>query len=48
LVAIGEIGDERVVGVVRGAGADCVAVIGAVTEVEDVKVAVDNLNEAMR
>jgi hypothetical protein len=27
--------------------ADCVAVIGAVMEVEDVKVAVDNLNEAM-
>jgi thiamine-phosphate diphosphorylase len=47
LVAIGGIGDERVAGVVRGAGADCVAVIGAVTQVKDVKAAVDKLNEAM-
>eukprot|EP00569_Conticribra_weissflogii_P006999 CAMPEP_0171337412 /NCGR_PEP_ID=MMETSP0878-20121228/6672_1 /TAXON_ID=67004 /ORGANISM="Thalassiosira weissflogii, Strain CCMP1336" /LENGTH=638 /DNA_ID=CAMNT_0011839031 /DNA_START=1 /DNA_END=1917 /DNA_ORIENTATION=- len=47
LVAIGGIGDANVAKVVRGAGADCAAVIGAVTKVDDVAAAVTNLNEAM-
>ena len=47
LVAIGGISDENVAKVVREAGADCVAVIGAVTKADNVNEAVAALNEAM-
>ena len=47
LVAIGGIGNADVAKVVRGAGAECAAVIGAVTKVEDVAAAVKDLNDAM-
>ncbi|KAL7470380.1 hypothetical protein ACHAXS_010598 [Conticribra weissflogii] len=47
LVAIGGIADAKVAKIVRGAGAECVAVIGAVTKVDDVAAAVKDLNEAM-
>jgi len=47
LVAIGGIGNAAVARFVRGAGAECVAVIGAVTKAEDVDKAVEDLNDAM-
>ncbi len=47
LVAIGGIGNSDVARAVRDAGADCVAVIGAVTKADDVDKAVTDLNEAM-
>ncbi len=47
LVAIGGIGDAHTAKKVREAGADCAAVIGAVTTAEDVTKAVESLNEAM-
>ncbi|KAL3764364.1 hypothetical protein ACHAWU_006002 [Discostella pseudostelligera] len=47
LVAIGGIGNAQLAKSVREAGADCVAVIGAVTGAEDVDKAVDALNKAM-
>lgn len=47
LVAIGGIGNAQLAKSVREAGADCVAVIGAVTGAEDVDEAVDALNKAM-
>jgi len=47
LVAIGGIHDEKLAREVRAAGADCVAVIGAVTTVESVESAVSSLCEAM-
>ena len=47
LVAIGGIGDANVARIVREAGAECVAVIGAVTKSEDVDKAVEHLNNAM-
>lgn len=46
-VAIGGIGDAETARLVRKAGADCVAVIGAVTQVDDVVSAVAELNNAM-
>ncbi len=47
LVAIGGIGDAYTAKRVREAGADCAAIIGAVTTAEDVTNAVEALNEAM-
>lgn len=47
LVAIGGISDDAIAKAVRGAGADCVAVIGAVTGAVDVELAVKKLNAAM-
>ena len=47
LVAIGGIGDPAIAQRVRQAGADCVAVIGAVTRANDPAHAVRCLNEAM-
>jgi thiamine monophosphate synthase len=47
LVAIGGIGDADIAKRVREAGADCAAIIGAVTMAEDVTKAVEALNEAM-
>jgi thiamine-phosphate diphosphorylase len=47
LVAIGGISDDKVAKAVREAGADCVAVIGAVTGADDIGEAVKKLNEAM-
>jgi hydroxymethylpyrimidine kinase/phosphomethylpyrimidine kinase/thiamine-phosphate diphosphorylase len=47
LVAIGGIGDAATATAVREAGADSVAVIGAVTSIEDTKGAVSELNKAM-
>jgi len=47
LIAIGGIGNADVAKVVRGAGAECSAVIGAVTKADDVKKAVADLNAAM-
>jgi thiamine-phosphate diphosphorylase len=47
LVAIGGIGNALLAKSVREAGADCVAVIGAVTKAEDVQKAVDALNDAV-
>jgi thiamine monophosphate synthase len=48
LVAIGGIGDAYIAKQVRKAGADCAAIIGAVTMAEDVTKAVEDLNEAMK
>ena len=47
LVAIGGINDELLARQVNQAGADCIAVIGAVTTVDDVETAVVSLNKAM-
>ena len=47
LIAIGGIGDSNVARIVKEAGAECVAVIGAVTKADDVAKAVKNLNDAM-
>jgi hydroxymethylpyrimidine kinase / phosphomethylpyrimidine kinase / thiamine-phosphate diphosphorylase len=47
LVAIGGIGDAETAGQVRSAGADCVAVIGAVTHANNPAHAVKQLNDAM-
>ena len=47
LIAIGGIGNADVAKVVREAGAECSAVIGAVTKAADVKQAVEALNAAM-
>mmetsp|Transcript_9995 Transcript_9995/g.13198 ORF Transcript_9995/g.13198 Transcript_9995/m.13198 type:complete len:578 (+) Transcript_9995:91-1824(+) len=47
LVAIGGIGDETVAASVRKAGADCIAVIGAVTKHSDPQRSITSLNEAM-
>lgn len=47
LVAIGGIGDGRTARMVKNSGADCVAVISAVTKANDVQNAVDELVEAM-
>mmetsp|Transcript_35713 Transcript_35713/g.65465 ORF Transcript_35713/g.65465 Transcript_35713/m.65465 type:complete len:223 (+) Transcript_35713:137-805(+) len=47
LVAIGGIGNADVARVVREAGAECAAVIGAVTKADDVSEAVKDLNDAM-
>ena len=48
LVAIGGISDAEIAKSIRDAGADCSAVIGAVTKAEDVTSSVRNLNKAMR
>ncbi|KAL7540120.1 hypothetical protein ACHAXR_009873 [Thalassiosira sp. AJA248-18] len=47
LVAIGGIGNADVARIVREAGAECAAVIGAVTKVDNVNKAVEDLNNAM-
>ena len=47
LVAIGGIGDAYIAKKVRESGADCVAIISAVTTHEDVHKAVSDLNDAM-
>lgn len=47
LVAIGGISNAEVAKIVREAGAECSAVIGAVTKATDVKKAVEDLNSAM-
>jgi thiamine-phosphate diphosphorylase len=47
LVAIGGIGNVGSATLVKRAGADCVAVIGAVTHAPDIAAAVASLNEAM-
>jgi hydroxymethylpyrimidine kinase/phosphomethylpyrimidine kinase/thiamine-phosphate diphosphorylase len=47
LVAIGGIGDTDTATRVKEAGADCAAVIGAVTKAKETRVAVSQLNEAM-
>jgi thiamine monophosphate synthase len=47
LVAIGGIGDADTATRVKEAGADCAAVIGAVTKAKETKIAVSQLNEAM-
>ncbi|GKZ01539.1 hypothetical protein MPSEU_001104500 [Mayamaea pseudoterrestris] len=47
LVAIGGINDAEIAAQVRHAGADCVAVIGAITQANDAAVAVAALNKAM-
>jgi hydroxymethylpyrimidine kinase/phosphomethylpyrimidine kinase/thiamine-phosphate diphosphorylase len=47
LVAIGGIGDADTATRVKEAGADCAAVIGAVTKAKETTVAVSQLNEAM-
>ena len=47
LVAIGGISNDKVARAVRVAGADCVAVIGAVTGTDDIEDAVMRLNRAM-
>ena len=47
LVAIGGIGNAETAKSVREAGADCVAVIGAITNAEDVDATVDALNKAI-
>jgi thiamine-phosphate diphosphorylase len=47
LVAIGGIGDAYTATQVKEAGADCAAVIGAVTKAKETRVAVSQLNEAM-
>ena len=47
LVAIGGIGDSCIAKKVRESGADCVAIIGAVTAADDVAQAVSDLNDAM-
>ena len=47
LVCIGGIGDAATARKVQKAGADCVAVIGAVTQASDTTQAVQELNEAM-
>jgi len=47
LVAIGGIGDPETARAVKFAGADCVAVIGAVTKADELAVAVERLNDAM-
>lgn len=48
LVAIGGIGDAKLTKLVKDAGADCVAVIGALTKADDVQYAVNSLVQAMR
>jgi len=47
LVAIGGISNDKIAKEVREAGADCVAVIGAVTGANNIGEAVEKLNEAM-
>jgi len=47
LIAIGGIGDSNVARIVKEAGAECVAVIGAFTKADDVAKAVKDLNDAM-
>eukprot|EP01082_Thalassiosira_pseudonana_P004543 g4236.t1 g4236 contig15:616483-618315(+) len=47
LVAIGGISNADIAKVVREAGAECAAVIGAVTKAKDVKQSVEDLNNAM-
>lgn len=47
LVAIGGISDDKIAKAVRGAGAECIAVIGAVTGADDIEDAVRKLNDAM-
>ncbi len=47
LVAIGGIGDARTAKIVKGAGADSVAVIGAITKAEDIKDITQRLLESM-
>lgn len=47
LVAIGGIGDANTVKLVKDAGADCIAVIGAITKAENVELAASNLIQAM-
>ncbi len=48
LVAIGGINDAETVAQVKDAGADCVAVISAITKAEDVDAAVCQLDSAMK
>mmetsp|Transcript_21831 Transcript_21831/g.47674 ORF Transcript_21831/g.47674 Transcript_21831/m.47674 type:complete len:618 (+) Transcript_21831:103-1956(+) len=47
LVAIGGINDKETAAKVKGAGADCIAVIGAVTKADDVDAACQMLIDAM-
>jgi thiamine monophosphate synthase len=47
LVAIGGIGDADTATRVREAGAECAAVIGAVTKAKDTSAAISQLNAAM-
>ena len=47
LIAIGGISDASTAKIVREVGAECVAVIGAVTKADDVNKAVEELNNAM-
>lgn len=46
-VAIGGINDAEIAKLVKEAGADCVAVIGAITKAEHIETAAADLNEAM-
>lgn len=48
LVAIGGIGNAETAKLVRDAGADCVAVIGAITNANDIGIMVENLTTAMQ
>ena len=48
LVAIGGINNPELARKVKEAGAECVAVIGAVTKAIDIQEAVDNLNDSMK
>ena len=48
MMAIGGIGDADITMQVREAGADCVAVIGAITKADETSAAVSQLNEAMQ
>mmetsp|Transcript_26839 Transcript_26839/g.40621 ORF Transcript_26839/g.40621 Transcript_26839/m.40621 type:complete len:592 (-) Transcript_26839:36-1811(-) len=47
LVAIGSIGDANTANQIKRAGADCAAVIGAITKADNINEAVVALNEAM-
>jgi len=48
LVAIGGINDQDAAAEVKEAGADCVAVIGAVTKADDIDAACQMLIDAMK
>jgi thiamine monophosphate synthase len=47
LVAIGGINNAEIAKLVREAGADCVAVIGAITQADSIEAAAADLCEAM-
>lgn len=48
LIAIGGISDDKIAKEVKNAGADCIAVIGAITQSDDVPLAIKQLYDALK